>query len=100
MNPESAFMDEHLRGWLFDPYVGKLVGALVGILVIVVLVGLLKRYLLRYIKESDNRYRARKFVTFIGYGAGIGVVTVAFSDKLGGLTVAFGVAGAGIAFAL
>lgn len=100
MNPGTGVMEGFVQGWLFDPYVGKLVGALVGILVIVVLVGILKRYLLRYIKESENRYRARKFVTFIGYGAGIGLLAMVFSDKLGGLTVAFGVAGAGIAFAL
>lgn len=39
-------------------------------------------------------------MTFAGYLVGIILVATIFSDKLGGLTVAFGVAGAGIAFAL
>src|SRR5699024_7083734 len=52
------------------------------------------------IKDIDNRYRAKKFSAFIGYFLTIVLFTVVFSDKLGGLSVAFGVAGAGIAFAL
>jgi small-conductance mechanosensitive channel len=36
----------------------------------------------------------------VGYFLTIVLITVVFSDKLGGLTVAFGVAGAGVAFAL
>jgi small-conductance mechanosensitive channel len=93
-------MEDFIKHWLLDPFVGKFVAASIGILIIIVLVRFLKRYLFRYIKDSDNRYRARKFVTFIGYITGIIVIATIFSDKLGGLTVALGVAGAGIAFAL
>jgi small-conductance mechanosensitive channel len=93
-------MEEFIKHWLLDPAVGKLVAAFIGILIIIVLVRFLKRYLFRYIKDSDNRYRARKFVTFIGYITGIIVIATIFSDKLSGLPVALGVAGAGIAFAL
>jgi len=46
------------------------------------------------------RYRTRKFISFIGYISAILILSIVFSDRLGGLTVAFGVAGAGIAFAL
>ncbi len=46
-----------------------------------------------YVRDIDNRYRARKFVTFFGYLAALAVITIIFSDKLGGFTVAFGVAG-------
>jgi len=52
------------------------------------------------IKDNDNRYRAKKFSTFVGYLITVVFLTVIFSDKLGGFTVALGVAGAGIAFAL
>ncbi len=52
------------------------------------------------IKDNENRYRAKKFSSFIGFGLTIILVSIVYSDKLGGLTVAFGVAGAGIAFAL
>ena len=93
-------MDDSLKQWLFDPTVGRLVAALVGVLVVVVLVRFAQRTLGRYVKDTDVRYRARKFVTFVGYGLGIFVVATVFSDRLGGLTVALGVAGAGIAFAL
>jgi len=60
----------------------------------------IQRNLLIKIKDNDNRYRAKKFSNFIGYIFTILLLTIVFSDKLGGLTVAFGVAGAGIAFAM
>ncbi|MEP7098583.1 MAG: mechanosensitive ion channel domain-containing protein [Dokdonella sp.] len=59
-----------------------------------------QRALGRYVRDVDTRYRARKVVTFLGYIVTIAVVATMFSDRLGGFTVAFGVAGAGIAFAL
>jgi len=93
-------MEDFIRNWLLDPTVGKLVAAFIGILIISVAVRFFKRYLTGFIRDTDNRYRARKFVTFIGYVSGIILISIIFSDKLGGLTVAFGVAGAGIAFAL
>jgi small-conductance mechanosensitive channel len=93
-------MEEFIKRWLLDPVVGKFVAAFIGILIIGVLVRFFRRFLFRYIKDSDNRYRARKFVTFVGYIIGLTVIGIIFSDKLGGLTVALGVAGAGIAFAL
>lgn len=93
-------MEDLIKRWIFDPVVGKFVLAFFSILVISVLIRFFKNYLSGYIKDSDNRYRARKFVTFIGYVTGILIISIIFSEKLGGLTVAFGVAGAGIAFAL
>lgn len=93
-------MEEFIKRWLMDPVVGKFIAAFVGILFIAVLVRFFKKYLSRYIRDNDNRYRARKLVTFIGYLCGILVLSIIFSEKLGGLTVAFGVAGAGVAFAL
>ena len=52
------------------------------------------------VKDVDTRYRARTFVSFLGYAVAIVVLSTVFSDRLGGFTIAFGVAGAGIAFAL
>jgi small-conductance mechanosensitive channel len=52
------------------------------------------------IKDNNNRYKAKKFSSFIGYFLTILLLTIIFSDKLGNLTVALWVAGAGIAFAL
>ncbi len=89
-----------LASWLLDPLVGKLVFLVVGLLVLMTLVKLLQRSLRRHIKEQETRYRVRKLISVLGYIGGFLLLGVVFSDKLGGLTVAFGVAGAGIAFAL
>lgn len=93
-------MEDFVNRWVFDPNVGKIVAAIVSILIITVLVRFAQRSVSRYIKNDTIRYRVRKFITFIGYVLGIFAIATVFSDKLGGLTVAFGVAGAGIAFAL
>lgn len=89
-----------VRAWLFDPMVGKFVTVLIGIIVINILVRLARRALLPRIEGVDTRYRFRKLISFIGMLVGFILITVVFSNKLGNLTVAFGVAGAGIAFAL
>jgi len=60
----------------------------------------IQKNLFSKLKDNDNRYRAKKIGSFIGYVLTIILITIVYSDKLGGLTVAFGVAGAGIAFAL
>jgi small-conductance mechanosensitive channel len=93
-------MQSFLERWLFDPTVGKIVFSLIGILIIIVIVRFFHRLLARHIQHTDTRYRARKLVTFLGYLVGVLFMTVVFSDQLGHLTVAFGVAGAGVAFAL
>jgi small-conductance mechanosensitive channel len=93
-------MQELVDRWLFDPAVGKLIASVVGLIVVFVIVRLLQRSISRYVADSSNRYRARKFVAFLGYLAAVGLLLTVFSDRLAGLTVAFGVAGAGIAFAL
>ncbi|HSA93896.1 MAG TPA: mechanosensitive ion channel domain-containing protein [Terriglobales bacterium] len=93
-------MEELVRKWMYDPTVGKLVSALVGIALVYAVVRFLQRSVSRYVQESETRYRARKFISFLGYAAGILLLTGIFSERFGQLTVAFGVAGAGIAFAL
>jgi small-conductance mechanosensitive channel len=93
-------MRDTLREWLLDPTVGKLVVVLLGLLILVAAVRLGQRSLGHYVKDPDVRYRARKGMTLLGYVAAFLFLTVVFRNQLGGLTVAFGVAGAGIAFAL
>ena len=85
---------------MFNPTVGKLVAAAIAIIVVLTLSKFLQRSIGRYVKDADTRYRARKFVGFLGYATAFFALTVVFSDRLGGFTVAFGVAGAGIAFSL
>jgi len=93
-------MEEQIKEILFNPTVGKLVTIFIGIAIIWIIVKALQKSLFSKIKDNDNLYRAKKFGSFIGYILTIILVTVVYSDKLGGLTVALGVAGAGIAFAL
>lgn len=93
-------MEEQVKSWLFDPLVGKLVAALLVIATVYALSRLAQRSISRHVADGAARYRVRKGVSLLGYLVSIGVVATVFSDRLGGLTVAFGVAGAGIAFAL
>ena len=93
-------MDDFLKSWIFNPTVEKILGAIIGLLIIIYVIRFLQRSLTRYIKDPDIRYRARKFIGFVGYFAGVLLLAIIFSDRLGGFTVAIGVAGAGVAFAL
>lgn len=93
-------MEEQIQEYLYNPTVGKIVSFFIGIAVIWMLIKAIQKNLFSKIKDNNNRYKAKKFSTFIGYFLTIILLTVIFSDKLGNLTVALGVAGAGIAFAL
>lgn len=93
-------MQDFLQTWLYDPTVGKAIGTLLVVIIVVMMVRTTQRLLGRYIENSERRYRVRKLVTFGGYILAAFLLSLVFSDKLGGLTVFLGVAGAGIAFAL
>jgi small-conductance mechanosensitive channel len=93
-------MEEQLRKLLFNPAVGKIVAAMIALTVLYVLVRFSQRSVSRYVKETTVRYRIRKFIAFLGYFLAVITLGTVFSEKLSSLTVAFGVAGAGIAFAL
>ncbi len=91
---------ESFEQWLFDPTIGRIVAAIVGVILVVVVIRIIQRSITTFVTENETRYRARKAVRFAGYMLSVVGVATVFSDRLGGLTVAFGVAGAGIAFAL
>ena len=93
-------MEEQLKVLLFDPVTGKIIAVIIGVIFLAVVSKFIKRVLKKRVKESDSRYKANKFVTFFTYILAVLLISIVFSDKLGGLTVALGVAGAGIAFAL
>jgi small-conductance mechanosensitive channel len=85
---------------LFDPTVGKIVATLVGILVIFALRRVVRRSVSSRVDDNTTRYRTRKLIDFASYMVVALFIGTVYSDKLGGFTVAFGVAGAGVAFAL
>ncbi|EIA07214.1 mechanosensitive ion channel family protein [Flavobacterium frigoris] len=93
-------MEEEIQKYLYNPTVGKIVTFLIGVAVIWMLIKVVQKNLFSKIKDNDNRYKAKKISTFVGYLATVIFLGIIFTEKLGGLTVALGVAGAGIAFAL
>lgn len=93
-------MEENITQFMSNPVVRKILIIFAGLFVICLIIKLIQKNLFNKIKDHDNRYRAKKFSNVIGYVFTILFVSIVFSDQLGGLTVALGVAGAGIAFAL
>lgn len=93
-------MKELLQDFLNHPNYSKTVSTIIGITIIWLIIKILQHKYFSKIKDNDNRYKAKKFSSFIGYFFTIILLAIVFSDKLGGLTMALGVAGAGIAFAL
>jgi len=91
---------QSVETWVSDPMVVQLAVLVVGLLAIALAVRLLHRGLTRYVRGDTTRYQMRKFVTLLGYVVAIVFSTIVFSNRLGGITVALGVAGAGVAFAL
>src|SRR6202453_3896822 len=79
---------------------GKCIAAIVGILLIHAGFRVLEQTLPRHFGRVDERYRVRKFVGFSGYIAILLFVSILFEDRLGRLSFALGVAGAGVAVAL
>lgn len=93
-------LNDSLRDWLLNLATGKFVLVLVGLVVIVVGAKLLSRNVSRVVRDNTAQYQVRKGIAFFGYFAATVLLILVFSDRLGGVTVAFGVAGAGVAFAL
>ncbi|MEN9599467.1 MAG: hypothetical protein RL596_1786 [Bacteroidota bacterium] len=93
-------MEDQIKQIIFNSSVGKIATVFFGIAIIWLIIKAIQKNIFSKIKDSDNRYRTKKFGSYIGYFLTIVLITVVYSDKLGGLTVALGVAGAGIAFAL
>ena len=93
-------MDESLRRLLMDPTARKLAVLAIGLLAIRLVFGWAARVISRRIQDSGLRYRTRKGLRLGAYLAAAVFAAVVFSERFAGFTVAFGVAGAGIAFAL
>ncbi len=93
-------LEDLLPAWLLTPTITRLVTLTIGIVVIWAVVRLVKRRVTRSMEHADTLYRTRKFFDLAGYVLMVVLLTIVYSHKLGGLTVALGVAGAGIAFAL
>lgn len=93
-------MDERITELLQNPTVGRIVALLVGTIIIWLVVKFIQKKLVLKISDNQNRYRAGKIGSFAGYLLTFILILIIFSSKLSGLSTAFGVAGAGVAFAL
>ena len=93
-------MEDSLKNILFDPTIGKIITAVILVLVVIAVSKFFRNRSVKMIKDVDQRYRLRKVISLVSYLVIILIISIVFSDKLSGLTVALGVAGAGIAFAL
>ena len=78
----------------------KCLAAVVGILIIHATFRVLEKALPRRFGRADARYKARKFVVFFGYLTILLFLGILFEDRLGRLSFAIGVIGAGVAVAL
>lgn len=93
--------ESYLLRWLNDPTAVRVVVLIGGLVRIQFVVRLVHRALQRAKSQSpESVYTLKKVVSGAGYVLALLLLSSVFRDKLGGLTVAFGVAGAGIAFAL
>ncbi|MGA7633148.1 MAG: mechanosensitive ion channel family protein [Terriglobales bacterium] len=79
---------------------GKCVAAVVGILFIQGTFRVLEQTLPRRFGRADARYKVRKFLVFSGYLSILLFLAILFEDRLGRLSFAIGVVGAGVAVAL
>jgi small-conductance mechanosensitive channel len=81
-------------------FLEKCVAAVIGIVFIHATFHVLEQTLPRRFGRADARYKVRKFVAFSGYISILLFLAILFEDRLGRLSFAFGVVGAGVAVAL
>ena len=93
-------MHDLLKQAIALSFLGKCVAAVIGILCIHAVFRVLEKTLPRRFGRADARYKVRKFVVFSGYLSILLFLAILFEDRLGRLSFAFGVAGAGVAVAL
>ena len=92
-------MDNFIDTLLYNPTVRKFLITFIGIIIIVGLLKIVKKALSKYVK-TESWYMTNKVINFIGYILVLFLLGIIFNDRLGGITVTLGLAGAGIAFAL
>lgn len=92
-------MQDFINGILSNSTMVSILIVTLGIVLIIVLTRIVKKILSRRVK-SDNWYKAKKAVNASGYVLAVILILIVYNDRLSGVTVALGVAGAGIAFAL
>ena len=93
-------MDKYINPVIQNPYALRLVLIMVGVIIILTAKNLIRSRLGRHIKDHNNFYRSKKAVNAVGYLLILLLISIIYRESLGTLTIFFGIAGAGIAFAL
>lgn len=93
-------MDHFLENWIADATLRRALIAAGWVALIWGATVLIRQRIFARVEDTENRYRFRKSITFLGYLLIILAILHAFQVRLSGLGLAVGVAGAGIAFAL
>lgn len=93
-------MEEAINNLLHEPRIIKLGALIIGIIIVVAINKVIQKWLIGKIVDNDHRYKSKKITTFLGYFVIIILILIIYADNLGGVGMALGVAGAGIAFAL
>src|ERR1700722_15797741 len=96
----SRFLGDLLKQDSSLLLLGKCVAAVVGIVFIHATFRVLERTLPLRFGRADARYKVRKFIVFSGYFSILLFLALLFGDRLGRLTFALGVVGAGVTVAL
>jgi small-conductance mechanosensitive channel len=86
--------------WLNEQNTERLIIIIIGALFIFLVSYYIKKIISRHVSNSDYKYRSRKAVNIISYILFISIILFAYSDRIGNIGIALGLAGAGIAFAL
>lgn len=93
-------MEQKLEAIMYNPLVGKIITVIIGIIIVWTVRKILRKRFFNKIKDNEHRYTAKKISAFLGYLIILIVIIIVFSDQLGDFSMAVGLAGAGIAFAL
>jgi small-conductance mechanosensitive channel len=94
-----AQMGNVLKEITTNPTISRIIIVVVGLIVVFLSVQIIKKSLGKRIRD-DNWYKTKKIVNGLGYAIFIIIILTVYSDRLGNIAVALGVASAGIAFAL
>lgn len=100
MNDLVKESESLVGSWVNDPTIVKFIVLVAGLLLIRFVASFVQRTATRNIDNPQHVHTLKRLISATGYLIAFIFVAAVFKDYLGGLTVAFGVAGAGIAFAL
>lgn len=86
--------------WLSETTFNRLLIILIAIIIVFIILYFSKKAITKHVDDLDKKYRAKKITNIFAYVLLIIIALFVYSDKLGDVGVAMGLAGAGIAFAL